>query len=61
MKLVKVLIPFIDSATGNVLDAGAEVELSESTIEKALAINPNMLLVLGDAKPKTRTKAKKAE
>ena len=59
MKLVKVLIPFVDGATGKRLDAGAEAELSESTIEKALAINPNMVLVLGETKPKTRAKAKK--
>ncbi len=59
MKLVKVLIPFVDGETGTLHETGKEVELSEATIERALAINVNMLLVLGDAKPKTRTKAKK--
>lgn len=50
MKLVKVLIPFKDGATGTILEAGKEVELSEETIERAKAINVNMLQVLGEAK-----------
>ncbi len=61
MKLVKVLIPFVDSTTGILHETGAEVELSEATIERALAINVNMLVVIGDAKPKAKTKAKKVE
>lgn len=61
MKLVKVLIPFVDSTTGILHETGAEVELSEATIERALAINVNMLVVIGDAKPKAKNKAKKVE
>jgi hypothetical protein len=59
MKLVKVLIPFVDGETGTLHETGKEVELSETTIERALAINVNMLLVIGDAKPKAKPRAKK--
>lgn len=58
MKLVRVLIPFVESATGKLHNVGDEVNVSDETISKALAINPNMLLVLGEAKAKPKTKAK---
>ena len=52
MKKVEVLIPF---RVGNKLhEAGAKVNLSEDVIERALAINPNMVLVLGEAKAKKK-------
>lgn len=58
MKLVKVLIPFMEGETGKLHKAGDEVNVSDDTINRALAINPNMLLVLGEAKatPKKVTK-----
>lgn len=52
MKKVKVLIPFIVGETGELLKANKKYDLSEEVIKKALAINPNMLEVLGDAKKK---------
>lgn len=62
MKLVKVLIPFKESATDKLHNVGDEVSVSDETISKALAINPNMLLVIGEgkaeAKPKAKPKAK---
>ena len=58
MKKVKVLIPFIVGETGELLKEDTEHDLSEEVISKALAINPNMLLVLGEAK---KSRAKKAE
>ena len=60
MKRVKVLVPFIDGETGIQHKADTEAALSEETIDRALAINVNMLLVLGDAEEpkKTRKKAK---
>lgn len=60
MKLVKVLIPFREAEAGKLHKVGDEVNVSEDTINRALAINPNMLLVLGDAKadkPKRTTKS----
>lgn len=58
MKLVKVLIPFMEAETGKLHNVDDEVNVSEDTIDRALAINPNMLLVLGEAKatPKKVTK-----
>ena len=66
MKRVKVLVPFIDSATGVLHEAGTEAELSEATIERTKAISVNMVLVLGDTEeeaPKApkKPRAKKAE
>jgi hypothetical protein len=57
MKKVRVYIPFIDGETGVMHESDSEPILSESTIERALAISPNMLVVLGDVeteKPKKR-------
>lgn len=58
MKLVKVLNPFMEAETGKLHKVGDEVNVSEDIIDRALAINPNMLLVLGEAKatPKKVTK-----
>ena len=52
MKRVRVLIPFIVGETGKLLKAGKVTTLSEDVIARALAINPNMLEVLGDVKTK---------
>lgn len=52
MKRVEVLIPF--NAGTKKLKAGDKVNLPEDVIERALAINPNMVLVLGEAKTKKK-------
>ena len=59
MKRVKVLVPFIDSETGLLHEAGTEVELSEATIERVKAISVNMVLVLGDAEAPKKPRTKK--
>ena len=52
MKKVEVLIPF---KVGEKLhEAGAKVNLADDVVERALAINPNMVLVLGEVKPKKK-------
>lgn len=56
MKRIKVLIPF--NYNGEILQAETEHELPEDVIERALGINVNMLLVLGDVKPKAEAKPK---
>lgn len=56
MKRIKVLIPF--NYNGETLQANTEHEIPEDVIERALKINVNMLLVLGDAKPKAEAKPK---
>lgn len=61
MKRVKVLIPFIDGETKKTLVADSEVVISERTVKSALAISPNMLIVLGDAEEKPKTTKKKSE
>lgn len=50
MKKVEVLIPF--KVGKKLYKVGTKPELSEDVIERALAINPNMVLVLGEAKKK---------
>lgn len=56
MKLVKVLIPFNDKATGKVHKVNEEIELSEERIAEIKAFNINMLLVIGDVPKKKATK-----
>lgn len=58
MKRVRVEIGFYLGDTGEYHAAGKEIEVSEDVIERAKAINPNMLTVLGEAK---KPRAKKAE
>ena len=60
MKQVRVLVPFIDSETKTLYEAGREVELPEATIERVKAISVNMVLVLGDAEAPKKPRAKKA-
>lgn len=57
MKRVEVMIPFHMSATNTDHVPGDIIEVSEETLANILAINVNMVAVLGDveAKPK-RTK-----
>ena len=59
MKQVRVLVPFIDSETKTLYEAGREVELSEATIERVKAISVNMVLVLGDAEAPKKPRTKK--
>lgn len=64
MKRVKVLIPFMESATGTLHKAGTETNLSEETLEKLAKISPNMVLVMGEVEepveePKKKARAKK--
>lgn len=59
MKSVRVLIPFTDKETGKTYAVDDVIELTDSRIESIKAVNPNMVLVLGEAdKPKRKTKAK---
>lgn len=60
MKRVKVLIPFVDKATGTAYKANDEIELSDERVAEVKAVNPNMLLVLGE-KPKTTKKTTKTK
>lgn len=60
MKLVKVLIPFNDKATGKAYKTNDEIELSDERISEVKAVNTNMLLVIGEA-PKKKTSKKDAE
>ena len=53
MKLVKVLIPFNDKVTGVPYKANDEIELTDERIAEVKTVNPNMVLVLGDAKKPT--------
>jgi hypothetical protein len=59
MKQVRVLVPFIDSETKTLYEAGREVELPEATIERVKAISVNMVLVLGDAEAPKKPRTKK--
>ena len=52
MKRVRVLIPFIIGETGELLAENKDYDLTEEVIKNALAINPNMLKVLGEVKTK---------
>lgn len=55
MKKVKVLVPFILGDTGELLEEGKTVDVTENQLERINAVSPNMVEVLGDAK-KPRTK-----
>lgn len=55
MKRVRVLIPFILGDTGELLNAGKEVDLTDEQLARVKAVSPNMVEVLGEAK-KPRTK-----
>jgi hypothetical protein len=50
MKRVRVLIPFILGDTGELLNAGKEVDLTDDQLARVKALSPNMVEVLGDAK-----------
>lgn len=56
MKKCRVNIPFRDIEKDVIYPAGAEVDLSEELVERALKINVNMVTVLGEAR-KPRSKA----
>ena len=55
MKKVKVLVPFILSDTGKLLEVGMELEVTEEQLARINKISPNMVEVLGEVK-KARTK-----
>lgn len=57
MKKVKVLVPFSDRVTGKPYKVNDEIELTEDRIAEVTKVNPNMVLVLGEAK-KPRAKKK---
>lgn len=56
MKRCEVLIPFHMSATNTDHVPGDTIEVSEEQLAKIQAINVNMVLVLGEAKPKKTRK-----
>lgn len=55
MKIVKVLIPFIDKDTGNVRVKDEVFEVSDKRLAEITSVNVNMVLVIGEAE-KTKTK-----
>ena len=59
MKKVRVLIPFHSEVTGKDHVPDDIIELTDEQIEAVRAVNVNMVLVLGDAEEKPKTKAKK--
>lgn len=57
MKKVKVLVAFNDKITGKSYEVNDEIELTEDRIAEVTKVNPNMILVVGNAK-KPRAKKK---
>lgn len=61
MMKVKVLIPFLDKATGEFRKADDIIEVSEERLAEIKAVNVNMVLVLGEVEePKPKAKKQKA-
>ena len=50
MKTVRVLVPFITGDTGELLNEGKEVEVTDDQLRRIQAVSPNMVEVLGEAK-----------
>lgn len=60
MKSVKVLIPFHNAETKVDQVPGDVIEVSDTRLAEIQKVNVNMVLVLGEVKPKPK-KTKKAE
>ncbi len=60
MMKVKVLIPFVDKATGEIRNADDIIEVSEERLAEIKAVNVNMVLVLGEVEKKPKAKKQKA-
>lgn len=58
MKRVKVLIPFIDKYTGKDYDVDDVIEVSDERLAEIQSVNINMVLVLGEVKPKKKVTPK---
>jgi hypothetical protein len=61
MKLCRVLIPFHSLALGRDLSCNDEVELTDEQIANVLAVNVNMVEILGEVEAKPKKKAKTKE
>jgi hypothetical protein len=54
MKRVKVLIPFTDKVTGKDHITNDIIEVSDERLAEIRAVNVNMVLEIGEAKPKKK-------
>ena len=61
MKRVKVLIPFHNAETKVDQVPGDVIEVSDTRLAAIQKVNVNMVLVLGEVKPKPKKTTKKAE
>lgn len=60
MKKVKIEQRFIDRHTGKMRNAGEVVELTEERIAEIQSVDPALISVLAEEKPKGEEKPKKA-
>ena len=47
MKIALVNVPFKDAYTGKLYKAGQKIELTEERVKEVLAVNKNMISVIG--------------